>query len=79
MTAHAEGLGGATEVLHGGGHNIDHLDGMDEGLDRVEAVYAQLLLHCLGRGGIGIVEPCQLVAAGLFDAFDMDLAEMAGA
>ena len=32
---------------------------------------AQFLLHCLGGGWIGVVEACQLVAAGLFDALDM--------
>ena len=65
-------------MLHGRSHNVDHLDSLDEGVDGVETMNPQLLLHCLGGGGVGIVKASQLVAACLFDAFDMDLAEMTG-
>ena len=76
MTALHEGLGGALEMADSGSDDIHHVNGIHQGVYGLKALHAHLSLHLFCRVSSGIKETHQLILFDLFDAVDMDLAQM---
>lgn len=63
-------------MLHCRSHDIDYLNGIDQGLHGGETTHTQFLLHSFGRSRIRVIEADQFITTGLTDALEMDLSQM---
>ena len=57
MLALLQGLGGTFEMTDGGGDDVDHVHGINQGIDGVEALHIHLGFHLSRRLHGGVVKP----------------------
>ena len=76
MLAFLQGLGGTFEVTDGRRDDVDNVHRINQVVDRLKTLHVHLGFHQSGRLVGGVIEAHQLILFYLFDAVDMDFAQM---
>ena len=76
MLAFQQGLRCALKMTDGRRDDVDHVDGIDQSIDGAEAADARFGFHLLGGLLSRVIKAHQNVILYLFDAVDMDFAQM---